>query len=49
MAAGSGPWSGAPDGVRGFQDTCDASAAGGPRAGVYLSEGHVVGLAVWRP
>lgn|SRR5262245_38872897 len=47
---GSDPWSGAPDGVRGVQDSCDAAAAGGgPRAGVYLSEGRVVGLAVWRP
>jgi hypothetical protein len=49
IAAPADPWSGAPAGVHGFEDVCEPAAADTTRAGLYLRDGRVVGLAVWRP
>jgi len=49
IAAATDPWSGSPAGVRGFEDVCEPAAADTARAGLYLRDGRVVGLAVWKP
>ena len=43
------PWPAAPEGVRGLEDLCEPAAADAARAGFYLRDGRVVGLAVWKP
>jgi len=49
IAAAADPWGAAPAGVHGFEDVCEPAAADTTRAGLYLRDGRVVGLAVWRP
>jgi hypothetical protein len=41
-------WATAPAGVRGLADRCESAAAGGPETGIYLRDGRVVGLAIWK-
>jgi len=49
IAAPDPLWATAPAGVRGLADRCEPPEAGGPGTAIYLRDGRVVGLAIWRP
>lgn len=49
IASHTNPWTDAPSSVRGLEDVCEPAAAAAARSGIYLRQGWVVGLAVWRP
>jgi len=49
IAAPDPLWATAPAGVRGLADRCEPAEAGGPETGIYLHDGQVVGLAIWKP